>query len=144
VELASPAFADGEPIPERYTCDGPDVSPPLEWRAVPAGARSLALVVEDLDAVGAPLTQWLVWGLAPADGRLREGEPGPSEGRNDYGAPGWRGPCPPRGKPHRYVFRLLALDAPLELRPVDRRRSFDAAVEGHVLAEAELRCTYGR
>jgi Raf kinase inhibitor-like YbhB/YbcL family protein len=144
MELRSSAFGDGERVPRRSSCDGGDVSPPLAWNGVPAGAVSLALVVEDSDAVGAPLTHWLAWGLVPAAGGLAEGQPAPREGRNDFGAPGWRGPCPPRGKAHRYVFRLLALDCELELGPSDRRRSFDAAVSDHVLEATELRATYAR
>ena len=138
MELTSTAFADGGPIPERYTCDGDDVSPPLAWTAPPAGTVSLALCVDDPDAGRYPFTHWLAWGLATAAGGLGEGEAAPGEGRNDFGARGYRGPCPPSGKPHRYVFRLFALDAELRLGPGDRRLSFDAAIEGHVLATAEL------
>jgi hypothetical protein len=144
VELTSAAFADGQPIPERFTCDGDDVSPQLAWTAPPDGTRSLALCVDDPDAGRYPFTHWLAWGLVATAGRLEEGEAAPGEGRNDFGAPGWRGPCPPPGKPHRYVFRLYALDADPQLGPADRRLSFDAAVEGHVLATAELVGTYGR
>lgn len=144
MELTSSAFADGEAIPERYTCDGEDVSPPLAWKAPPDGTVMLALCVDDSDAGRYPFTHWLAWGLAPAAGELAEGEAAPSEGRNDFGAPGYRGPCPPPGKPHRYVFRLLALDAELELGPSDRRLSFDKAVDGHVLASAEVAGTYKR
>jgi Raf kinase inhibitor-like YbhB/YbcL family protein len=144
VQLTSAAFADGDAIPERYTCDGDDVSPPLAWTAPPAGTLGLALCVDDPDAGRYPFTHWLAWELAAGASGLDEGEAAPREGRNDFGAPGWRGPCPPPGKPHRYVFRLYALDAEPELGPVDRRLSFDAAVEGHALATAELVGTYGR
>jgi Raf kinase inhibitor-like YbhB/YbcL family protein len=144
MELTSIAFADGEPVPERYTCDGDDVSPPLEWTAPPKGTVSLALCVDDPDAGRYPFTHWLAWGLPPQAGALEEGEAAPSEGRNDFGAPGYRGPCPPPGKPHRYLFRLYAHDAHPQLSPSDRRLSFDKAVEGHVLATAELTGTYGR
>jgi len=144
MELTSPAFAEGDPIPARYTCDGDDVSPPLEWTAPPAGTVSLALCLEDPDAGRYPFTHWLGWGLVPEAGALGEGEPAPAEGRNDFGAPGYRGPCPPPGKPHRYVFTLYALDAELELGPSDRRLSFDKAIGGHVLAEAALTGLYGR
>jgi Raf kinase inhibitor-like YbhB/YbcL family protein len=144
VELTSAAFADGETIPVRHTCDGDDLSPPLAWTAPPAGTGALALCVDDPDAGRYPFTHWLAWGLAPSAGSLGEGEPGPEEGRNDFGAPGYRGPCPPPGRPHRYVFRLYALDAEPALGPADRRLSFDRAVEGHVLATAELDGLYGR
>lgn len=145
MELRSPAFADGEPIPKQYTCDGEDVSPPIEWSASPAGTRSLALSLDDPDAGRYPFTHWLAWGLPAAAGSLPEGKPPPQEGRNDFGASGYRGPCPPPGKPHRYVFRLYALDTEAELEPgVDRRRSFDEAIAGHVLGSRELTGLYER
>ena len=144
MQLTCAAFADGDTIPERYTCDGDDVSPPLSWTAPPDGTAGLALCVDDPDAGRYPFTHWLAWGLAAGAGSLEEGEAAPGEGRNDFGAPGYRGPCPPPGKPHRYVFRLLALDEEPALGPSDRRLSFDAALEGHVLATAELTGTYGR
>jgi len=144
VELTSEAFADGRPIPVRHTCDGDDVSPPLAWTAPPAGTVSLALCLDDPDAGRYPFTHWLAWGLPAAAGGLSEGDAAPAEGRNDFGAPGYRGPCPPPGKPHRYVFRLYALDADPELGPTDRRLSFDEALEAHVLATAELVGVYER
>jgi Raf kinase inhibitor-like YbhB/YbcL family protein len=136
-------FADGK-IPSKYTCDGDDVSPPLAWTAPPDETVTLALCLDDPDAGRYPFTHWLAWGLRPAVRSLAEGEAPPAEGRNDFGAPGFRGPCPPPGKPHRYLFRLLALDAEPELGPSDRRLSFDKAVEGHVLATAELTGVYQR
>ncbi len=144
MELTSEAFADGRPIPVRHTCDGDDVSPPLAWTAPPAGTVSLALCLDDPDAGRYPFTHWLAWGLPAAAGGLSEGDAAPAEGRNDFGAPGYRGPCPPPGKPHRYVFRLYALDADPELGPTDRRLSFDEALEAHVLATAELVGVYER
>ena len=138
------AFADGEPIPERFTCDGDDVSPPLSWTAPPDGTASLALCVDDPDAGRYPFTHWLAWGLAARAGGLEDGEGAPNEGRNDFGAPGYRGPCPPPGKPHRYVFTLYALDAEPGLGPSDRRLSFDRAIDGHLLATAELVGLYSR
>jgi Raf kinase inhibitor-like YbhB/YbcL family protein len=144
VELTSAAFADGEPIPERHTCDGDDVSPPLVWTAPPDGTRALALCVDDPDAGRYPFTHWLAWGLVAGAGGLEEGEAAPGEGRNDFGAPGYRGPCPPPVKPHRYVFTLYALDAEPALGPSDRRLSFDRVIEGHVLATAELVGLYAR
>jgi Raf kinase inhibitor-like YbhB/YbcL family protein len=144
VELTSAAFADGRPIPARHTCDGDDLSPPLEWTAPPDGTAALALCVDDPDAGRYPFTHWLAWGLPAGVGGLGEGEAAPTEGRNDFGAAGYRGPCPPPGKPHRYVFRLLALDTEPELAPSDRRLSFDKAIDGHVVATAELVGIYGR
>jgi Raf kinase inhibitor-like YbhB/YbcL family protein len=144
VELTSSAFADGEPIPARHTCDGDDVSPPLAWTDPPEGTLSVALCLDDPDAGRYPFTHWLAWNLPPAAGGIGEGEAAPAEGRNDFGAPGYRGPCPPPGKPHRYVFTLYALDAEPELGSSDRRLSFDKAIEGRVLATAALTGTYRR
>ncbi len=145
VELTSSAFADGTAIPRRHTCDGDDLSPPLAWSASPEGTRSLALVVDDPDAPGGTFTHWLAWGIDPGTGGLAEGEPAPREGRNNFGATGYRGPCPPRGHgPHRYFFRLHALDAELDLVPGAGRRELERALEGRVLARAELVGTYGR
>ena len=99
-EVTSPAFEQGQPIPRRHTCEGEDVLPPLAWRGVPEGTGSLALVVDDSDAPGGTFSHWRAWGIAPAAGGLGEGEAPPSEGRNDFGSVGWRGPCPPpEGRP---------------------------------------------
>ena len=144
MRITSPAFTDGEPLPERFTCDGEDTSPPLTWSGVATGARSLALLVEDPDAAVRAFTHWSAWGIEPDTAGLGEGERAPVEGRNDYGDTGYRGPCPPPGRAHRYVFRLYALDAELDLEPGRSRRSFEAALEGHVLATAELAATHER
>jgi Raf kinase inhibitor-like YbhB/YbcL family protein len=144
--LRSPAFQDGAPLPRRHTCEGEDVSPALEWTAPPAETRSLALVVEDPDAPGGTFTHWLAWGIEPEARGLVEGQRPPLQGRNDFRQSGWRGPCPPPGHgPHRYVFRLVALDATLEdLAPGAATRDVDEAVSGHVLAAAELVGTFQR
>jgi Raf kinase inhibitor-like YbhB/YbcL family protein len=143
MELTSSAFADGEPVLPKHTCDGDDVSPALAWADPPEGTVSVALCLDDPDAGRYPFTHWLAWSL-PAEGSLGEGEAAPAEGRNDFGAPGYRGPCPPPGKPHRYVFTVCALDAQPQLGPSDRRLSFDKAIDGHVLATAALTGTYRR
>jgi Raf kinase inhibitor-like YbhB/YbcL family protein len=143
--LENSAFQHAQAIPDRHTCEGDDVSPPLRWTNVPAGTRSLALVVDDPDAPGGVFTHWIAWGLDPAEGGLGEGEPAPGEGRNDFGTTGYRGPCPPPGHgPHRYVFRLYALDAELELAAGAPKAELKQAIEGHVLATVELVGTYER
>jgi len=145
VELTSPAFEYGRSIPRRHTCEGEDLSPPLRWTEPPPATRSLALLVDDPDAPGGTFTHWLAWGIDPAAGGLAEGEIAPREGRNDFGAAGYRGPCPPPGHgPHRYFFRLLALDAELDLAPGARRRALERALQGRVLARVELVGTYER
>ncbi len=143
--LTRSAFADGQPIPRRHTCEGEDLSPDLAWSAPPEGSRSLALIVDDPDAPGGTFTHWLAWGLEPGAGGLAEGEGGPVEGRNDFGTTGYRGPCTPPGHgPHRYFFRLHAIDAELDLPAGAGKRELERALDGHVLAVAELVGTYER
>jgi Raf kinase inhibitor-like YbhB/YbcL family protein len=147
-ELTSAAFAAGEPIPPKYTCDGDDVSPPLEWSEPPAGTQSFALICDDPDA---PVGTWVHWVLydLPAETRtLPEAVPSdadlPSGGRN--GENSWRrlgygGPCPPSGT-HRYFFKLYALDTALDLAAGASKKELLGAMEGHVLAQAELMGVY--
>jgi Raf kinase inhibitor-like YbhB/YbcL family protein len=145
LELTSDAFDDGEPIPQRHACDGEDVSPPLSWSFVPDEARSLALIVHDPDAPSGDFPHWLAWNIDPASGRLEEGAPAPAEGTNGFGRPGYAGPCPPPGGgAHRYFHRLYALDGELDLEPGAAREQLEDAMEGRVLAEAQLMGTYER
>jgi Raf kinase inhibitor-like YbhB/YbcL family protein len=143
--LRSEAFTHGNKIPRRHTCEGEDVSPVLSWSDPPAGTRALALIVDDPDAPRGTFTHWVAWNIDPLAGGLREGESAPAEGRNDFGTVGWSGPCPPPGHgPHRYFFRLRALDAELELGFRVGRREFEPALAGHVLMTAELMGTFER
>jgi hypothetical protein len=152
--LTSTAFTHDGPIPAVYTCQGRDISVPLAWSGLPAGARSLALIVDDPDAPdpAAPKMTWVHWVLynipTDADG-LREGvssrdlPQGTLEGRNDWGRTGYGGPCPPIGR-HRYFFKLYALDVVLpDLGQPDRKR-LEHAMQGHVLARHELIGTYAK
>jgi Raf kinase inhibitor-like YbhB/YbcL family protein len=151
VDVTSTAFREGQPIPAQYTADGKDVSPPLSWGGVPAGTRSLALVCEDPDAPRGTWSHWVLFNL-PADASgLPEGVPpeaklpsGAAQGTNDFRKVGYGGPSPPPGKPHRYFFKLYALDTTLSLPPGTTRQQLQAAVQGHVLAEGQLMGTYGR
>jgi Raf kinase inhibitor-like YbhB/YbcL family protein len=143
--LESSAFQNTQAIPSHHGCEGDDVSPQLHWTNIPDGTRSLALVVDDPDAPGGVFTHWIAWGLDPGAGALGEGEAAPSEGRNDFGTSGYRGPCPPPGHGrHRYVFRLYALDAKLELGSGAAKAELEQAIQGHVLTTAELVGTYER
>jgi Raf kinase inhibitor-like YbhB/YbcL family protein len=145
MELTSSAFEREAAIAQRYTCEGDDVSPPLAWSGLPGGTRSLALIVDDPDAPGGSFTHWIAWGIDPAPGGLREGEGAPIEGRNDFGQTGYRGPCPPPGHgPHRYVFRLHALDRELDLEPGAGKAALEQAIAGRALGTAELIGTYER
>ncbi len=151
IELVSGAFENNSPIPERYTCDGEDVSPPLSWEGVPSGAKSLVLIVVDPDAPGGEFTHWVLYDVPPDLDSLPEGIPSVGEvegvgvqGVNDFGRLGYGGPCPPPGKPHRYVFRLYALDIELSLPPGASRSEVEEAMSEHVLAVGELVGLYGR
>jgi Raf kinase inhibitor-like YbhB/YbcL family protein len=145
MELTSTAFGNGEPIPRRHSCEGEDVSPALSWSDVPEGTSSLALIVDDPDAPRGTFTHWLAWGIDSAAGGLGEGESAPVEGRNDFGESGYRGPCPPPGHgPHRYFFRLHALEEALELDPGASKGELEDALSGRTLAVAELIGTYER
>jgi Raf kinase inhibitor-like YbhB/YbcL family protein len=147
MKITSTAFAEGQPIPKRYTCDGENVSPPLAWSGVPAAAKGLVLVVDDPDAPGGLFTHWIVFNLPPSTSSLPEGvKPagGISQGTNDFGKAGYGGPCPPKGR-HRYVFHLFALESGLDGLTQPSRAKLDAALEkGHVLARTALTGTYQR
>jgi len=149
MELTSSAFTDFGAIPQRYTCEGEDLAPPLAWRDPPPATRSFVLIVDDPDAPdpAAPKMTWVHWVVynLPADARaLPEGgrlPPGAHSGLNDWHRTGWGGPCPPIGR-HRYFFRLYALDRVLpEARSVTRAM-LEQSMQGHVLAQAELVGTY--
>lgn len=139
--LSSPAFPDYGELPRRYTCDGSDQSPPLQWGGVPNAAQSLALIVEDLSRPDGQWIHWLVFNLAPDSGGLAAGagrnlSGNATQGRNGWGRIGYDGPCPDDGRP-RYVFRLHALDTALRLRRPDAG-ALRAAMQGHVLESARL------
>jgi Raf kinase inhibitor-like YbhB/YbcL family protein len=151
LELSTPAFANGGDIPVKHTCDGADVSPALEWRAAPDGTKSFALIVDDPDAPGRTWVHWLLYNLSPVEGTLPEGVEGPAtlpsgarQGTNDFGRIGYGGPCPPPGAPHRYFFRLYALDMAIDVAPGATRATLERALKGHVLATAELLGRYQR
>jgi Raf kinase inhibitor-like YbhB/YbcL family protein len=145
MELTSSAFAGGQPIPSRHSCEAEDLSPELAWTGVPAATLSLALVVDDPDAPAGTFTHWLAWGIDPGAGRLGEGAHPPFEGRNDFGTVGYRGPCPPPGHgPHRYCFRLNALESELGLGAGANREELERLLEGQLLESAELVGSYGR
>lgn len=152
--LTSTAFGHDGPIPAAYTCQGKDISVPLAWSGLPAGTRSLALIVDDPDAPdpAAPKMTWVHWVLynIPTDAAgLREGvsprdlPKGTLEGRNDWGRTGYGGPCPPIGR-HRYFFKLYALDVVLPDLGQPDKKHLEHAMQGHVLARHELVGTYAK
>lgn len=150
--LTSSAFQDHHAIPRRFTCEGDEVSPPLAWSGAPPGTKSFALLVEDPDAPDPAAPQrtfchWVLYNLPPDAVQLAQGAStaalpaGTLQGRNDFGQPRYGGPCPPIGR-HRYFFRLHALDRTLDAGKTLDRAGFKAAIEGHVLQQAELVGTY--
>lgn len=149
--LTSSAFTEGTAIPKKYTGDGEDFSPPLKWTGVPEGTKSLALICDDPDAPVGTWVHWVLYDLPPTATELVEGLPvsaalsnGARQGVNDFRKLGYGGPAPPRGKPHRYFFKIYALDVELSLKPGARKPDLEAAMKGHILAEGQLMGTYQR
>lgn len=149
--ITSPAFQHGATIPPKYTADGPDMSPPLQWTEPPAGTQAFALLCEDPDAPGGLFVHWVLYDLPAQTREIPTGIPREStvlgsarQGRNDFGTLGYRGPAPPPGKPHRYVFKLYALSRPPNLRPGATREDLLKAIEGAILDRVELMGTYQR
>lgn len=148
--LQSSAFQNGGSIPKKFTCEAADVSPELTWSGVPEKTQSFALIADDPDAPMGTWVHWVIYDLPPNTAKLPEGVPkqeqaaSGAQGKNSSGKIGYGGPCPPPGKPHRYFFKLYALDSKLNLKPGARKPEVEAAMKGHVLAEAELMGKYGR
>lgn len=151
IQLTSDAFSEGQPIPSRHAYDQQDISPELRWSGVPSTAKSLALIADDPDAPMGTWVHWVLYDIAPEKTGLPEGLPkspelpdGARQGVNDYKGIGYGGPCPPPGKPHRYFFKLYAVDAKMDLKSGLTKKELLKAIEGHVLGEGELMGTYQR
>ena len=146
--LTTDAFAESALIPKRFTCEGQDISPALAWSGEPVGTRSFALIMDDPDAPVHRWNHWLLWDIPRRTHALEERfEPGSTgqSGTNDFGKAGYGGPCPPRGHgPHRYFFKLYALDRTLDLAAGATKDQVLAACQGHILAEAQLMGKYQR
>lgn len=149
--ISSTSFSNGGDIAKKYTCDAADVSPQLAWTDPPAGTKTFALLVDDPDAPVGNWNHWTMWNLPASLRGLPEGvakdahlADGSEQGKNDFGKTGYNGPCPPAGKPHRYYFKLFALDAKLEVNPGGKKKELEAAMKGHILAQAEWMGKYGR
>jgi len=148
--LQSSAFQNGGSIPKKFTCEAADVSPELTWSGVPEKTQSFALIADDPDAPMGTWVHWVIYDLPPNAAKLSEAVPkqeqaaSGTQGKNDFGKIGYGGPCPPPGKPHRYFFKLYALDGKLNLKPGARKAEVEAAMKGHILGQAELRGKYGR
>jgi len=150
-EITSPVFEEGAYIPRKYTADGPDVSPPLQWTDPPAATKSFALICDDPDAPAGTWVHWVIWGIPPEARGLPERVPtdkrladGSVQGTNDFRRIGYGGPAPPRGPAHRYFFKVYALDDALSLEPGATKSTLLEAMQGHILADAQLIGRYGR
>ena len=149
--ITSPSFSAGGAIPKKFTCDGADVSPQLSWKGAPAGTQIFALIMDDPDAPVGTWVHWVLYDVPANTTELQEGlekkeqlASGALQGRNDFHKTGYGGPCPPAGKPHRYFFKLYALDKELDLRAGAKKSDVERAMSGHILAQTELMGRYGR
>lgn len=151
LSVTSPAFVDGGPLPQKYTADGADVAPPLSWSEVPPDTKSVAILCEDPDAPKKNFAHWVLYDITPSINEL----PGQAMhdqvpqnakvGTNDFGRLGYAGPCPPpSSEPHRYEFKVFALDKTLELDRAATRDQVCSAMESHILAEGQIVGRYGR
>jgi len=146
ISLTSPAFSHNETIPTKYTCQGEDINPPLEIKNIPPGVKSLVLIVDDPDAPMGTWDHWIVWNISPQILKIEEGRlpQGALQGKNDFGKLEYGGPCPPPGKPHRYFFKLYALDTLLNLPQGSSKEEVEKAMEGHILGQTFLIGLYQR
>jgi len=150
IKLTSKALNEGQASPRGYTCDGANVSPPLEWTGVPKSAKTLAIVADDPDAPAGTWVHWVLYNL-PSDviGMVENTPPietlsgGGMQGTNDFQKIGYGGPCPPRGS-HRYFFKIYALDSELPLKPGASKVDLEPAMEGHIISQGQLIGTYRR
>lgn len=149
--VESTAFKNGGLMPQKYTCDGDDESPPLLWSEVPGNAKSLALICDDPDAPLLTWVHWILYNIPPTMTGLKEGlssrdatEMKIIQGVNSWRRTGYGGPCPPGNSTHRYFFKLYALDSELALKPAASKRNLENAMRGHVVAEAQLIGVYTR
>lgn len=140
IKVSSSAFTSNGSIPEKYTCDGQNINPPLEFEGIPEKAESLVLIVDDPDAPTKTFTHWIVWNIEPVAKIEEDSIPG-VEGLNDFKEIGYGGPCPPSGT-HRYFFRVYALDKNLDLKAGAGRKDLENEMIGHIIAEGELMGKY--
>lgn len=145
MKLTSPAFENNQLIPQKYTCDGEDISPPLEVREVPKEAKSLVLIVDDPDASAGTWVHWVVYNIDPSVISIEEDTVprGGVEVMNDFGKKAYGGPCPPTG-PHHYYFKLYAVDKMLEVDSLANKEDVEMAMQGSILEQAELVGIYQR
>lgn len=145
LHVTSSAFSEGQPIPEKYSCDGRNLSPPLKWSGAPEKTKSLAIIADDPDAPSGTFTHWVLYDLPAKTSELKEGSSGAGkEGVNSFKKMGYGGPCPPPNGAHRYVFHVYALDIDSVGKAGLSKQGVSAAMKGHVLAEGQLIGKYKR
>lgn len=151
IKVTSAGFPANGTIPQKYTCDGEDLSPPLEWSGIPERTQSLALIADDPDAPAGTWVHWVIFNIPPSLAGLPEGvQSSPIvagigiQSQNDFRKTGYNGPCPPKGKPHRYFFKLYALNTVLELKSGSSKAELEKAMHGHILAQGQMMGNYGR
>ena len=150
LQVTSTAFKEGQSIPRQYTCDGVNISPPLEWNGTPKSAKTIAIIADDPDAPSGTFVHWVVYNLPAENIGLVENLPtteslkaGGFQGKNDFQKIGYGGPCPPSGT-HRYFFKVYALDSELALKAGATKADVEKAMQGHIVAQAQLMGTYRR
>jgi Raf kinase inhibitor-like YbhB/YbcL family protein len=145
LKISSPIFDNNGYIPQKYTCDGMDINPPLLIENVPEKARSLALIVDDPDAPGGIWVHWVLWNIDPKTKEIKEDSvpKGASQGLNDFRKHDYGGPCPPSGT-HRYFFKLYALDTILNLSPNSKKSDLEKAMKGHIIEQTQIMGLYKR
>ena len=151
IKLASSSFAEGQPIPSKYACDGQDISPALSWDNAPDSTKTFALICDDPDAPAGTWVHWVLYDLPATIRELPEAIEtkdqvlnSAKQGTNDFKRTGYGGPCPPQGAPHRYYFKLYALDKELGLKSGATKSDVEQAMKGHILGETKLMGTYKR
>ena len=150
MQVTSTAFKEGQSIPRQYTCDGVNISPPLEWNGVPKSAKTIAIIADDPDAPPGTWVHWVLFNLPAENIGLVENLPtteslkaGGFQGNNDFQKIGYGGPCPPSGT-HRYFFKVYALDNELPLKAGATKADIEKAMQGHIVAQTQLMGTYSR
>lgn len=144
MNIETVAFEQGKPIPQKFTCQGEDISPEFTLHDVPSNAKSLVLIMDDPDAPSGTFDHWVAWNIPADTKKLKEGVALSQQGKNSFGKLGYNGPCPPSGKAHRYFFKLYALDSLLTLPAGSSKKQVEKAMEGHIIGKSELVGTYQR
>ena len=151
ISVFSDVFENDDNLSSDYTCDGRNISPDVHWEGIPDGAKSIALIMDDPDAPGRPFVHWVLYNIPANSTGFSTGvkknkslEDGSIQGKNDFGRIGYDGPCPPPGKPHRYFFKVYALDTKQNLTSGMTKKQLEEAMSGHILAQGEIIGIYGR